>query len=65
MAMGPGKYDEALSQAKRLCGATTAILIVLDGAKGPGFSAQLNPVQLLSVPRMLRDLADQIERDAS
>ena len=63
MALGPGKYDEALTRARKDCGATSAILIVLDGSKGAGFACQTTPLELGALPAILRQVADQIEAE--
>jgi hypothetical protein len=63
MALGPGKYDGACTVARDLTGGGV-ILIVVDGHRGAGFSAQLLPYQLTRMPVLLRALADQIEADA-
>lgn len=63
--IGPGKYDALLTQARELASAHNAILIILDGDKGPGFSCQTTvPVLTLQLPDILRAVADQIEADA-
>jgi hypothetical protein len=63
MAFGPGKYDEALTEARKLCGATSAVLIVLTGESGPGFSCQTTLPDLARLPAILRNTADQLEAD--
>ena len=40
-----------------------AVLIVINGEHGPGFSCQCEPGALLTLPHMLRIVADQIEND--
>ena len=63
MPIGPGKYDDVLTVALKTVKAKQGILIVVDGNKGPGFSAQLDIAKSLAIPAMLRNLADQIEAD--
>jgi hypothetical protein len=63
MAVGPGKYDEALTLARQACGATCAVLIVFDGKRGAGFSCQATPAMTLSLPEILRLMANSIEED--
>ncbi len=64
MTRGPGKYDEAATTARELTGAAGVVLIVLGGSRGNGFSVQVRSEFLLRrLPVMLRDLAEQIERD--
>lgn len=64
MSEGPGKYDAACTAARLATSAEMAILIVLNGHLGSGFSVQAQgeaKVQLL--PSLLREVAAQIERD--
>lgn len=61
MPMGPGKYDDITTEVRERLGSTGVLVIVLDGVKGPGFSAQLSAEMLTKVPDILRDVADQIE----
>jgi hypothetical protein len=44
-------------------GATQAILIVLDGSRGPGFAMTVEPRLLDEVPDLLEDLAHNIRND--
>jgi len=61
MAWGPGKYDEALTLARKKSKATAALLIVLDGEHGPGFSVQGQLDTLVALPEILRMVAKEIE----
>lgn len=63
MAFGPGKYDAELNIAKAMAGATNAVLLIIDGRHGGGFSAQLTPALTAGIPTMLRSIADSIEAD--
>jgi len=63
--MGPGKYDHATTLIRQGTQAQGVILIVFGGAHGDGFSAQLPPGLLLTVPAILRTVADEIERSAA
>ena len=63
MPFGPGKYGDALTMARKLCGASAAILIVFDGELGRGFSVQAPAGVLIDIPKMLRNTADSIEAD--
>lgn len=62
MAWGPGVYDDLATQIRVASRANGVILIVFDGDKGTGFSAQLDALRLMAIPHILRDIADQIER---
>jgi hypothetical protein len=59
---GPGKYDAAATVARVATGAEGVALIVFNGHDGNGFSAQLPADLLIVVPAILRDMADQIDR---
>lgn len=61
--IGPGKYDAACSRARIDTKAEGVLLIVFNGEHGQGFSAQLTLPLLLTVPTILREVADRIERD--
>lgn len=62
--LGPGKYDDLCTEARTKANATGALLIIVGGDKGPGFSAQLTAEHLSGLPNLLRNLANQIEKDA-
>jgi hypothetical protein len=64
--MGPGKYDELCTLVRRLAGigdTGAVVVIVIGGDKGHGFSCQGSLTTTVILPPMLRQLADQIERD--
>lgn len=61
--IGPGKYDSILTETLKQTKGTVGILIVLNGEHGPGFCAQLSIEALITMPIMLRSIADQIEVD--
>lgn len=63
MPMGGGKYDEAATKAAEMTEAKGVVLIVLHGRDGSGFSARLPPEATVLLPRVLREIADQMERD--
>jgi len=63
MALGAGKYDEALTVARKLCGSTAAALIVIEGESGRGFACQMDMASMMKLPEVLRSMADQIEAD--
>lgn len=47
--------------ARTLAHAEGAIVLIFGGEAGPGFSAQLPEDLAKEVPRVLREMADQIE----
>jgi len=61
--VGPGKYDHAATVARASTRAAGVILIVFHGAHGHGFACQLPPELTEALPRILRHVADDIERD--
>jgi hypothetical protein len=63
MALGPGKYDYLASVVRESSQAEGVILIVIEGARGSGFSVQATAEVTLRLPDILRDMADQIEGD--
>lgn len=63
MAQGPGKYDDLCTYVREKAQAQGAIVILLDGNDGNGFSVQANPYILLQIPQLLRSVADEIELD--
>lgn len=70
MPIGPGKYDEICGWARARAKAIGALLIILGGERGNGFSAQFmvedqsigGILELAAVPKLLREVADEIER---
>jgi hypothetical protein len=61
MALGPGKYDDLATELRMKTGADGVVLVVVNGVKGSGLSAQLSLELTLTLPTMLRDIARQIE----
>src|SRR4051812_5551818 len=67
MTIGAGKYDGLCGLVRRKAKAVAAAVIILGGTKGSGFSVQaLDGVDIgviEGLPALLRNMADQIERD--
>jgi hypothetical protein len=64
MSIGPGKYDDACTKARESTKARTAILIVLGGEAGAGFSVQSeDPDIAVQIPMILMRTAQMIEED--
>jgi hypothetical protein len=62
MAVGPGKYDEECNYVREKTGAHLAIVVVIGGDRGPGFAVQTyNDEILFNVPKILHEMADEIE----
>jgi hypothetical protein len=60
---GAGRYDDECSAVRLATDAEGAIVIVIDGKKGSGFSVQTSEALALNLPQLLRRLADIIETD--
>lgn len=58
---GPGPYDAECSELRERLKAAGVVLIVRDGIKGEGFEVQLNAHDLVMLPSVLRQIADQVE----
>lgn len=61
--IGPGKYDDLCTLVRKNANAGAAIVIILDGKIGDGFSCQGSPELTQALPGLLRDVANQIEED--
>lgn len=62
MAVGPGKYDDACTNARRETEAVGVVLIVIAGTHGHGFSVQTaDPDLEKQLPTLLRYAANLIE----
>jgi len=63
-----GKYSDECAALLAMLGAEVALLVVRGGPKGDGFSLAIDqrkaivPQVLANVPRVLRSVADAIER---
>ena len=63
MAQGPGKYDDICTTVREQTQAAAAIVIVINGHKGTGFSLQATGHELARLPDILEALANQIRED--
>jgi hypothetical protein len=61
--IGPGRYDDLCTLVRDKSNAAGAIVIVIDGTHGSGFSCQCGPDLLLALPDILESIARQIRRD--
>lgn len=61
--IGPGKYDRLCTKLRKQTQADAAVAIILNGKRGSGFSVQAPLDVTMRLPELLRELADQIERD--
>jgi hypothetical protein len=65
--MSEGKYDSICTKVREETKAAFALVIVLGGDKGEGFSLQMDaarvdPKFMLKVPTFLRNVADGVEK---
>lgn len=60
MPVGPGKYDALCTKVRLEAKARAAIVIVLDGELGSGFSCQAEIGVVISLPELLESVARQI-----
>ena len=64
MATGPGKYDDLCTLVRESANAAGAIIIVLAGDQGSGFSVQTTDIESqLRLPELLESMARQIRID--
>jgi hypothetical protein len=68
MTAGPGKYDAEASFVQARTQAHGVLLMILEGNKGDGFSIATYDIQAtleitLSLPKLLREMANQIDAD--
>jgi hypothetical protein len=62
MSRGPGKYDSLCTLAREQANADAAILIILNGNKGSGFSVQVHGALRLQLPELLETVAADIRK---
>jgi hypothetical protein len=58
-----GRYDPEATRVRDQTGAAMVLVVVVAGDRGTGFSVQaIDPVLLTTLPTLLRNVADNIER---
>lgn len=68
MPIGPGKYDDLCLHVLQVSGGQAAVVIVVQGNRGSGisvkedFSVAGGEYHIKRLPKMLRFVADEIER---
>lgn len=63
MPSGGGKYDAELGYVWAQTGADAALVIIVGGPRGPGFACKGEMQHLMSLPKLLRTVADNIEEE--
>lgn len=63
MAIGPGKYDELTEALMSMTMASGIVVIVVGGHRGSGFGAKMTQDIAALMPKVLRDAADEMEKD--
>ncbi len=61
MPIGKGKYDDLCTYVRETAKAHSAIIMVFGGEHGTGFSVQAVGEVVITLPKILRDTAQQIE----
>ena len=62
MPTGPGKYGKLCTLVRHRAHALGAVVIVIGGEHGSGFSIQLPPEEYAMLAAILRDIVAEIER---
>lgn len=63
MAEGGGKYNSYATMVREAAEATGVVVMIFDGVRGSGFCVQ-GPIILTAIlPKLLREMADTIEKD--
>ena len=62
MPMGPGIYDDVATRLREELQAEGVVVLIINGNKGNGFSAQVTGEHLLSVSGILRGAADEFDQ---
>ena len=63
MALGPSRYDATAEAVLLLTGAHGVVLGIIGGNQGSGFAIKATADLHLQLPGILRQIADEIERD--
>lgn len=63
MAIGPGRYDDLCTYVRKQAKSKAAIVIVIEGEKGMGFSCQGDLKTMLRLPDILETIAKDMRAD--
>lgn len=61
--IGPGKYDDVADIMAHAFQCDGLLLIVSNGKLGSGVSCKLSPEGFAKMPKILRRIADEMEKD--
>ena len=61
--LGPGKYDALCTEARTKAKAMGAIMIIIDGEHGSGFSVQAPGLLMHTLPEILESVAASLRAD--
>jgi hypothetical protein len=65
MALGGGRYEKETRDIRHNLRALGVILIVFNGSKGDGFEVHIPDLLASAVPKVLREIADEMEADTN
>lgn len=65
MALGPGKYDSECTDIMVAEHAEAVLVVVIGGKRGNGFACQATLAITLSLPQILREVANEIEKSGA
>ena len=65
MPLGPGKYDDLCTDVRLKAEAEAAIVIIINGKHGHGFSCQANILITRELPTLLENVARELRRATS
>lgn len=65
MSYGPGKYDAEATALRRQTKADGVVIVILNGNRGSGCSVQLPQPGGRDLARVLRQLADEFDKDVT
>lgn len=64
MPLGPGKYDDLCTDVRERSAASGAIVIVVGGNRGTGFSCQATLEVLATLPELLETVAREMRQSS-
>jgi hypothetical protein len=62
MPLGPGKYDDLCTEVREKSQAEGALVIIVGGNRGSGFSCQGSPAVIAATAQLLEMVASQIRQ---